>query len=350
MREKTYSNLVKKLATNNSIFEAQIALTYRCNLDCIHCFESKDTANELTLFEIKNIMSQLKEMNCLTLSFTGGEIFLREDILEIFEFSRQIGFGIKILTNGTLLREKLVKQIKKFNPVLIQISLYGASQKVHETITRIKGSSQATLNAISLLKEYNFRFSVATVAMQQNFQEIKTLRGLAKRENWDLLTDYCITPKYDGSPAPLDCRLSQSQIRQTTFELKSEGKVCKKTSTAKSNAYFYYLPLGQKACYISAQGKVFPHCTLRIKIGDLREKSFKEIWESSQQIKNLRGLKLSDFHCSSCRHSLYCWWDPGLAWLEQGDLLASSDWLCKLTKSGLRRDGKAFSYALQKNC
>lgn len=340
MEYRNHSVLVKKLANINVPLSVQIALTYSCNLNCIHCFESKDTNGELGTQEIKDILLQLQEMGCITVTFTGGEVFLRQDALEIFDFLHKRGFGIYIMTNGTLLTRKLVKHIKKINPLLVHLSLYGVTSKVHDSITRCKGSFEKTLNAISLLKAYNIRFNIGTMVMLQNFHELKALREMARRKKWNLITDYVITPRHDGSKAPFRCRISQEQIRQTVAQLKLEGNYLNNRLDERRDGYFYSLYLCHRTCYISAQGEVFPSCSFRMNLGKLRESSFKKIWINSEKIKSLRKLKLDDFSCSSCRHSVYCCWDPGLAWLEHGDFRVPAKEICRLMNAGLRRDGK----------
>ena len=159
---------------------------------------------------------------------------------------------------------------------------------------------------------------------------------MARREKWNLEVDYCISPRYDGSRSPLICRITAEQLKQVAPELKSQRESYHKIITSRASQYPYLFLLGSHSFYISAQGEVFLSCTSRIKIGSLRQDSFKDIWMHSAQIKNIRRLKLNDFQCSGCKHLLYCCWDPGLAWLEHGDFTASPREICRLTEIALR--------------
>ncbi|MBU2540520.1 MAG: radical SAM protein [Candidatus Omnitrophica bacterium] len=340
MSRKTYFDLLYRLKDNIFPLRAQIALTYRCNLNCVHCFENKDSRDELTLSEIKDILNQLKDLGCLRLNFTGGELFLRKDVLEIFELARRMNFDFSLITNATLLTEGLVRNIKKFNPSTIQISLYGATKKVYESISNVSGSFKKTLDAISLLKVHNLKLRIATVVMRQNFHEIKIIRQMARINKWNLITDYCISPGYNGSRVPLKCRMTQNQLKKAVTELKSEGRYLKKMNTISKERLFCLLSFCQHECYISAQADVFPSCTLRMKLGSLREKSFEEIWRDSQVAKTLRGLKKEELYCLRCRLFFYCCFDKGMAWLEHGDFRLPAKEICRVMKAGIRRDGK----------
>ncbi|MEW6170013.1 MAG: radical SAM protein [Candidatus Omnitrophota bacterium] len=343
MQEKTYLDLLCKLKKNNALLKAQIALTYRCNLSCLHCFENKDTSNELSLIEIKEILTQLKALGAMAVGFTGGEVFLRKDLLDILEFACRLGFAVTILTNGTLITDSLARRIIEFNPVNIRISLYGAKEDTHDSITRVRGSFKKTIKSIGSLEANNVEFAISFLVFRQNFDELRELKEIAKTRAWPIKPDYYITPRWDGFRGPLKYRVTKRQIRERVRELKLEEQVSR---VSRLNKYFHFLSLGRKDCYISAQAEVFAHCNLRIKLGNLRENSLEDIWLNSKAIKVLREIDFKDLKCSECPLSAYCCWEPGLAWLEQGDFLASPRWLCKLTKSGLRRDGKLLEESL----
>jgi radical SAM protein with 4Fe4S-binding SPASM domain len=325
---------------NNVILTAQIALTYRCNLNCIHCFESKDPEEELTFLEIKAILQQLKEQGCVKLGLTGGELFLREDILEIIAFAKKACFDIILLTNGTLLTKEIVRQLSKFKPLRIQVSLYGSTKKTHESITGIDDSFERTFDSIQLLKFYNFKFRIATIIMKQNCHETKDLIAIAKKMKCELTLDHVLTPRYSRSKKPLAYRITDNQVKESVAKLKSAGRILAKSDLEVQYEDYSFLPLGGRtACYISAQGEVFPECCLRIVAGSIRKEPFKKIWQDSRVFKNLRKLTREDFSCFSCEHHRYCSWGPGLSWLEHGDFKTAPLEICRLMNKGLRRDG-----------
>lgn len=165
-----------------------VFLTQRCNSKCPFCFYIKNNAannlpNELTLTEIKKISSSLG--NLLWLAFSGGEIFLRDDITEITKifYERNRPSIILFPTNG-LLTDIINKKIEAIlrhcikSTIVVKLSIEGTEQ-IHDSI-RGKGSFQKTLQTYNilgeLLKRYsNFELGINTVfcsANQDNMDEI----------------------------------------------------------------------------------------------------------------------------------------------------------------------------------
>ena len=89
-------------------FDAQIELTYRCNLNCVHCYcVEEDKGKELGTKEVKIILDDLKKEGCLWLALSGGEPLMRKDFLEIYAYAQKKGFLITLFTNGQLFNKKI---------------------------------------------------------------------------------------------------------------------------------------------------------------------------------------------------------------------------------------------------
>src|SRR5262245_58348230 len=75
-------------------------ISYLCNLECPTCFRwtSKPDEHELTAEQWKVVLAKLKSwLGCFNLTFTGGEPFLRKDILEIFKFASTHGIVTQVV-------------------------------------------------------------------------------------------------------------------------------------------------------------------------------------------------------------------------------------------------------------
>lgn len=79
-----------------------LELTRRCGLQCKHCYISagKPRKNELSTIEWKNILNQLRDLEVLSVYFTGGDPLLQKDCLEIITHAREIGLRCNLLTSG----------------------------------------------------------------------------------------------------------------------------------------------------------------------------------------------------------------------------------------------------------
>jgi radical SAM protein with 4Fe4S-binding SPASM domain len=175
-----------------------VFLTSRCNAKCPFCFylssgRQSDEQDELSLAEYKKISSSLG--NLLWLAFSGGEIFLRNDLVEITRlFYQQNKPAIILLPTNGLLPEKIyrnTKAILKSCPnsiVTVKLSMDGP-EETHDHLRGVKGAYNKMLfcyqTLAPLLDKYsNFELGINTVfcaTNQDNITEtIQLVGGLEK--------------------------------------------------------------------------------------------------------------------------------------------------------------------------
>lgn len=134
----------------------QINVTGRCNLKCEICTTYKfpsQIEQELTTDEIKGIILQADSLRIKRVVFSGGEPFLKKNIFEIIKFiNKNTQMKITITTNGTLIDKIMAHKIIDAGISNLQISLDGASDKVHDYI-RGQGSFKKTMGAIEILNQ-----------------------------------------------------------------------------------------------------------------------------------------------------------------------------------------------------
>ncbi len=59
----------------------------------------------MTTAEIKSVLDQLADAGVFFLTFSGGEVFLRRDFLELVAYARRLLFNVKVKTNAAMIRE-----------------------------------------------------------------------------------------------------------------------------------------------------------------------------------------------------------------------------------------------------
>ena len=161
-------------------------VTSRCNLRCCHCFywQKLNTAShkELSIDEIRKISRSFAHP--VSLSLTGGEPFLRNDIKEIIRAFHE-GCGTRevgIATNGTL-EASTVETVRSIldegllSNLSVQVSLDGL-EKTHDAIRGVKGSfekAMSTLKALEKIRQHypNFYLKTAFSIQKRNVSEIK---------------------------------------------------------------------------------------------------------------------------------------------------------------------------------
>ena len=116
-------------------------LTLRCNLRCRHCGSSagQPRENELTTEEALAICEQLPDLLVQEVDFTGGEPFLRPDLLIIAEKLKDLNINTNILTHGYGYSAKDIENLKKAGISGAGISLDGL-EATHDYTRRSRGS------------------------------------------------------------------------------------------------------------------------------------------------------------------------------------------------------------------
>lgn len=160
--------------------------TKKCNLNCVHCYDKANLSskkllenNELTTFQIKNLIKILETLGVNKVRLTGGEIILRSDFLKILSFTKNM--KVTLCTNGRDLKP-LLPQIIKIHPDNLSIHFSIDGLKTHNQIR--KGSDyKKILGLIQFIKnKYPPIFiSVNTLIAEQNVEEIPEMYLLLQR-------------------------------------------------------------------------------------------------------------------------------------------------------------------------
>jgi radical SAM protein with 4Fe4S-binding SPASM domain len=302
-------------------FSAQLDLTYRCNEQCVHCYLDHDDHGEMTTTEIKHLLREMAEAGVFILTFSGGEIFMRKDFFEILECARDLTFCIKLKTNAVLIREAQAARLRDLGVESIQISIYSHRPEVHDAITKIPGSLRRSIDAIRFLRAQGLKVVVANVLMAQNMQDYHGVRLLAEELGARYQLDPTITPMMDGDRSILDLNAGESALRQLfrdeTF-VGNADEFCAPPPTPDEHS-MESLPCsaGHTACYISPYGEFYPCVQFPLSCGNVRQQRFSDIWRDSEQLREIRSIRLRDLSsCSQCAHGSTCTRCPGLAFME----------------------------------
>jgi MoaA/NifB/PqqE/SkfB family radical SAM enzyme len=168
--------------------EINFQMTNRCTLRCKMCNIWKLTSDEkeIDTDEMKRILKEVKNWNNTRyVSFVGGEALIKmEDMLEIIRYAHSLGFYTNIVSNATLLTQKVCKNLVDTGLNRIALSLDGAKKEIHDHI-RGEGNYKQILKAIKtflrLKKNYDIKIDLSTVVMSYNFRELVDIYKLAKK-------------------------------------------------------------------------------------------------------------------------------------------------------------------------
>lgn len=298
-----------------------VDITYRCNERCVHCYLDHDDHGEMTTAEIKELLDQLAAAGTFFLTFSGGEVFLRKDFLELVAYARSLMFNVKVKTNAVLIREKEAQRLRELGVEQINISVYSHRAEVHDAITLVPGSWERTIRAIKFLKQQGLKVTIANVLMTHNAEDYAGAKKLAEELGVGYQLDPTITPKMDGDRSLLALRASGDQIHKLFRDDEVVGNSVEFCAPppAPGDDVMDGIPCsaGHSACYVSPYGDVYPCVQFPLPSGNVRQQRFLDIWQNSQELKDVRSIRARDLTvCSGCSHVGTCTRCPGLAYME----------------------------------
>ncbi|MBN1981624.1 MAG: radical SAM protein, partial [Chitinivibrionales bacterium] len=114
MDELQFSDKLMSLGHRNYPTTAILEITKRCNASCDYCYIKDNDSKDLSTAEIKRIIDKLADAGILFLIFTGGDPFIRDDIIDILEYAVSKNFWkMTIMTNGTLINANHISFLKR---------------------------------------------------------------------------------------------------------------------------------------------------------------------------------------------------------------------------------------------
>lgn len=320
-----YDRLIRVASRAHVPLSVLFEVTHRCNLGCQHCYltegpvgRPKPTREELSLEEMRRVLDELAEAGTLFLTLSGGEVFMRRDFLLILAHARSRGFSVTVFTTGTLLTPETATELAALHPLSVEVSIYSARPEIHDRVTRIPGSHARSLRALRLLRERGVIILIKSPLMNLNSGEYHGIVALAEELGAGYGFDPLLVPMRDGDQTPVGLSLDREQMR-AFFSDPVLAREMSQPVKCLPQPGEEICGTGRRTCLISPYGDLFPCGVHPIPAGNLREKSFHQIWTGSPLLRDLRTKTVDDlrggakeiggFRCSA------------LALIEDGDFL-----------------------------
>lgn len=160
-------------------------ITNVCNLRCKHCYNIKylESCNkDLSFDEVKIIIDKALLAGCTDFGISGGEPFMREDILDVLNYVK--GYPVHILSNGLLISDEI---IEKLNDHLIEYRISLDGIKSHNLIRGV--DSKLVIDRLKALVEAENVVTVNTMITNYNLNELSDMYELMKQlkvDRWRL--------------------------------------------------------------------------------------------------------------------------------------------------------------------
>lgn len=166
--------------------EVVIELTSQCNLDCQYCF-GRTGKDAMSTSYVKEIIDSMAKARVSRVRFSGGEPLLRQDLLELIDYSRKKGLTVWLNTNASLATEDFVRNIEGMvENVLLPFNSWDAHSEEQWTG---KGNFEDKIRGAQLLKNSMIPvIRAGTVATWENIENLEKIfdqvRFLDRWEVW----------------------------------------------------------------------------------------------------------------------------------------------------------------------
>lgn len=235
-------------------------ITHNCNYGCSYCIFSctkKRVEGELTTEECFHVIDELVKNGFKHLKVTGGEPFIRKDLIEILEYASKY-MVVDVSTNASLLSEDLVDKLNKIKLKMIHVSLDGNKEE-HESVRGIN-TYERTIRGLELLKKSKNKVRIGTVIHANNEDDLENLvKDSIKLKANEII--FSIMEPVEGQDKSLVKTKSNEELIENINSLKDKYKdIIVNCNFDSQPAFVKRCPGGDRFLYINNMGFVSP-CT-----------------------------------------------------------------------------------------
>jgi Fe-coproporphyrin III synthase len=308
--------------------------TMRCNLTCEFCYVGDllnlegEWRQEMTLDNLRRAFPQGE----LQVSLTGGEIFMRKDIMSVLDLFQEKGYSCGYLTtNGTIINDERADALATLAQQgflkHISVSIDGPGE-LHDKARGVKGTFERTaaglrrLQAASRKKGAALRVSINTTVAEESLETLDKIVDVAEELGVDAIglnhLMYSTTAERDetlrliGETDPKiistfvtdNPGVAPARVREKVTALKEKCRQRNVLFDYRPKVHpplieAYYTPgspLEGRCLYpflqarVSFSGKVFFCPFIRVEVGDLNESTLEEVWNSERYVDMRKRL------------------------------------------------------------
>lgn len=314
---------LKDYIENNKLGMIYDGVSAKCDLNCVYCVtkSGKAVPGELNLEERKSVLRQANELGCKIVHIAArGEPTVDPLFKEQLEYINELNMTPVIFTHGGNLTQEWVDTLWD-NNASIMLKIHSLKPEVQDFFAATKGYTERRNKGLDLLlkKGFNKNFEGQTrlgadiLVMKKNYDEIEDIYRWCRENNIFPLVKPLMCNNRGASRFVLDNlyisplevkklyeRLSEIDKKEYGFDWKPMPPY----AGVNCNYYYYHL------C-ITIMGDVWPCIGIpELQIGNIREKSLKECW-NSEQVRKIKNIKKEVTGiCQECENSVVCYGCP----------------------------------------
>lgn len=338
-------NLINNTTNSRGKRVAYLHVTTRCNLNCAGCYSRSDRCNEvkerLDFNSLRKIIDNLAAANVSLVTISGGEPFLRTDILDILKYlkSEKKMKKVTCITNGTQDID-VYRQALNYVDVLY-FSLDGYSR---ETSFLRKSVHDKALKIVTELNREGHKVAVIFTLHRKNCRMIEHMRAFAESLN---LNYHFSVFSVAHSEETSEYELAEDDISFLTHHLQNERVPIADSPIQASLSCRICCGAGSSLISISANGDIMP-CHMfydkKLLMGNALEDDLSTLFEKNK--KPLFHVDLKE-ECVKCEVKYLCGGGCLFRSYLAGNSFSKTDPLCKMYASSIEQ---TFDTLLDKSC
>lgn len=316
---------------------SEVALTYRCNLRCRFCYAGcsctrrSDVEGEMSFHDVCRVLRAIRdEAQVPSVSFTGGEPTLREDLPELVRFAREtLGLRVNLITNGTRVTSELARAVADAGLASAQVSLESSLEAEHDALTQVPGSYLRTLDGLQHLRDTGIRVHTNTTLNRLNRESAAAIPGFVRGLGLERFSMNLVIPAGSGRTDGVDINLRYEDVGELVLAVRD-------AATSAGVEFMWYSPtpvcmfnpiphrLGNKGCAacdgllsVSPAGDVLPCSSWPEPVGHILRDGFRPVWDSARA-QALRRKEDAPPGCRACEDFALCQGGCPLYWNHFG--------------------------------
>lgn len=270
-----------------------ISPTMRCNLHCRGCYAAEyGKGEELSFQELDRIISEAKDLGMFFFTFTGGECFVREDLLDLWE--RHDDCFFQVYTNGTLLDDRVVQRLVRMGNVAPMVSIEG--EEIATDWRRGPGMYKKIMEVFDRLREAGLLFGFSATYTRENSGDLTSDGFMARMLEKGCLVGWFfqyIPTGLSPDPSMMATPLQRVQLHEKVEQWRREKPIFLGDFWNDGPYVDGCMAGGERFLHIISNGDVEPCVFAHFAVDNIHGKSLAEVIESPF-FKAIRGAQPYD--------------------------------------------------------
>jgi radical SAM protein with 4Fe4S-binding SPASM domain len=297
--------------TPSAPYRMDLALTYRCNNDCAHCYNARPrTHPEIETDDWRRILDLLWKEGVPHICFTGGEATLRNDLPDLIAHAESLGQITGLLTNGRRLADRAyLDRLLEAGLDHVQITLESHDREIHDRMVACRGAWRQTVEGLRNALSTRLYVMTNTTLLAENAPALEaTLDFLAELGVPTIGLNGLIR---SGAGAVVETGLAEASLGPLL-------ELARRRTQSRGQRLIWYTPtqychfdpvqmdLGVKACTaasynmcVEPDGAVIPCQSYYEPLGNLLVDPWETVWNHDLAIW-LRERRYVPARCSEC--------------------------------------------------